>query len=143
MQGVPAYGIVDSGSDVTIIGGELFKRVASIAKLQKRDFKQCDKVPHNYDQHPFHLDGNMNLDISFNDKTMQTPIYIKMDAPEQLLLSEGVCSQLGIVTYHHDVEVWRGGRKSKKRAQSGEVQVPTVRVRLVHLPPHQSILAKV
>ena len=49
MQGVPAYGIVDSGSDVTIIGGELFKRVASIAKLQKRDFKQCDKVPHNYD----------------------------------------------------------------------------------------------
>ena len=31
---------------------------------------------------------------------MKTPVYIKMDAKEQLLLSEGVCRQLGVVTYH-------------------------------------------
>ena len=30
-------------------------------------------------------------------------MYIKMDAPESLLLSEGVCRQLGIVTYHPSI----------------------------------------
>ena len=45
----------------------------------------------------------MDLDISFEDITMQTPVYIKMDAADQLLLSEGVCRQLGIVIYHEEV----------------------------------------
>ena len=45
----------------------------------------------------------MDLDISFGDATMRTPVYIKMDAADQLLLSEGVCRQLGIVTYHDEV----------------------------------------
>ena len=35
---------------------------------------------------------------------MHTPVYVKMDAYDDLLLSEGVCWQLGIVTYHSDVE---------------------------------------
>ena len=29
IAGVPVYGIINSGADITIIGGELFKRVAS------------------------------------------------------------------------------------------------------------------
>ena len=33
VQGVPMEGVVDSGADITIIGGEMFKRVASVAKL--------------------------------------------------------------------------------------------------------------
>jgi hypothetical protein len=37
---------------------------------------------------------------------MKTPIYVKMDAFDQLLLSEGVCRQLGIVSYHPDVRRW-------------------------------------
>ena len=36
---------------------------------------------------------------------MRTPIYVKMDAPEQLLLSDGVCCQLGIITYHPEVDL--------------------------------------
>ena len=35
---------------------------------------------------------------------MHTPVYVKMDAYDDLLLSEGVCWQLGIVTYHSQVE---------------------------------------
>ena len=31
---------------------------------------------------------------------MNTPIYLKIDAAEPLLLTEGVCRQLGMVTYH-------------------------------------------
>ena len=48
LQGVPTWGIVDTGSDITIVGGELFKVVATAARLRKRDFKKPDKTPHTY-----------------------------------------------------------------------------------------------
>ena len=35
---------------------------------------------------------------------MKTPVYIKMDAPEELLLSEGECRQLNIIIYHPEVQ---------------------------------------
>ena len=111
VQGVPAYGVLDSGADITIMGGTLFRKVATIARLKRRDLKRPDKTPRNYDQTPFTLDGRMDLDITFNGKTMRTPVYIKTNAHEQLLLSEGVCRQLDILRYHPDVEPWRGGKK--------------------------------
>ena len=52
------------------------------------------------------MHGKMDLEIIFNGKVLHTPIYIKTDAHDQLLLSEGVCSQLGIVEYHQNV--WPG-----------------------------------
>ena len=100
VQGVPARGVIDSGSDITIIGGDLFKRVAAVARLKKKYLKKPDKVPRTYDQRPFTLDGLMDLDISFCGTTMKTPVYVKMDAPESLLLSKGVCRQL---TYHPSI----------------------------------------
>ena len=149
IQGVPAYGIVDSGADITIIGGELFKKVAAVARLRKKDFKDADKTPKNYDGQPFSLDGRMNLDITFNDIAINTPVYIKMDAHDQLLLSEGICRQLGIISYHPDVEVWRGGKQKNRKktpATQTTAQVPTVRVLLLQatrVPPHQSAVAAV
>ena len=112
VQGVPAYGLIDTGADITIIGGELFKRVATIARLKKCHFRKADKIPRTYDQRIFKLDGCMDLEVTFDGKTMCTPIYIKIDAADQLLLSEGVCRQLGVVTFHPNVEPWRG--RSKK-----------------------------
>ena len=50
VQGVPAYGLIDTGADITIIGGKLFKRVATVARLKKRQFKKADKTPRTYDQ---------------------------------------------------------------------------------------------
>lgn len=35
VQGVPARGVIDSGSDITIMGGELFRHVAMVARLKK------------------------------------------------------------------------------------------------------------
>ncbi len=150
IQGVPAFGIVDSESDITIIGGELFKKVAAVAKLRKRDLKS-DKSPHNYDGQPFILDGRLDLDISFKGKSMCTPVYIKMNALDQLLLSEGVCRQLGILTYDSDVQVWRGGRRRRYHWREPTnplttAKVPTVRARLVQtsrLPPRQSSVVRV
>ena len=54
----------------------------------------------------------MDLEITFDQKVLRTPVYIKMDARDQLLLAEGVCSQLGIVEYHQNV--WPG-----KKLQEG------------------------
>ncbi len=79
LQGVPARGVIDSGADITIIGGDLFKQVATVAKLRKKDFRSADKTPRTYDQRPFVLHGCMDLDITFGGKTMSTPIYVKME----------------------------------------------------------------
>ena len=89
IQGVPAYGIIASRADITIMGGAVFKQMATAAR--QREFMAADKTPRLSDQCSFVLDGRIVLDLSFGDKTMRTPIYLKMDAPDQLLLSEGMC----------------------------------------------------
>ena len=101
--GVPVRGVVDTGADITIVGAEAFKRIAAVARLHRCDFKPADRTPRTYDQKTFHIDGRVDLDITFERRTMKTPVYVKMDASEQLLLSEGACRQLGIVTYHDKV----------------------------------------
>ena len=142
--GVPMLGVIDTAADVTIIGGEMFKKVAAVAKLHKKDFKPADKTPYNYDRKPFHLDGKLELDVAFQDRTMRTDIYVKMDASEPLLLSEGVCRQLGIVTYHPEVST----SQPQIPVIDAEVRVPTVKIQLlqsVKLPPRpdQSVVADV
>ena len=132
--------MVDSGADNTIMGGTMFKHVAAVAKLRKKDFKPPDKVPRNYDQHP---SGLIDLDITFYDKTMNTPVYVKMDAKEQLLLSEGVCRQLGVITYHPDVEPRKALiMKLHQSAPQNSAHVPTVRVQSTRLLPNQSVVAE-
>ena len=155
IQGVPVYGVVDSGADITNLGGKLLRRVAAIVKLRKKDLKRPDKVPRNYDQRPFALHGRMDLDITFAGKTMTTPVYIKLDAEEQLLLSEGVCRQLGIIRYHPDVEPWRHRRNppvvpaesdTPTESSGAGAVVPTISIRLVQslrLPPGQCAVVPV
>lgn len=113
IQGVPTYGLTNSGADITIIGGALLWKVAAAAKLQKCDFMKANKVLHIYDQCPFQLDWWMDLDTRFGDSTMTTAVYVKMGTHDQLLLSEGVCRWLGILQYHPSVEHWQGGKKRR------------------------------
>ena len=35
---------------ITFMGGTLFRKVAAVAHLKKRDLKRLDKTPRNYDQ---------------------------------------------------------------------------------------------
>ena len=135
--GEPCLGIIDTGSDVTIVGSDLFKKIATVSRLKKRDFKQPDKTPVTYNQQPFELHGRMDLNITFREKTMVTPVYIKMNAHDQLLLCEGVCRQLEIVRYHPDVDEVNGQKKGSS---------PAARVRLVQsfsLRPYQSAIVPV
>ena len=122
--------------EITIMGGELFRKVAAVAHLKKKQFKKPDKTPHNYDQSPFKLDGRMDLQLTFDEKAIVTPVYIKMDAREQLLLSEGVCRQLGIIHYHPLVKPH--GKKTEEQTSTTSnmksksvVEVPTVSVNTV------------
>jgi len=78
VQGVPVFGIIDSGADITIMGGELFKKVAAAARLKKRDFKKPDKVPRTYDQQPFTLDGRMDLDVTFGERVHSLENTLKL-----------------------------------------------------------------
>ena len=64
VAGVPATGVIDTGADITIINGALFAKVASAARLKKKDFQKADKVPRTYNQQRFTLDGRMDLDVT-------------------------------------------------------------------------------
>ena len=122
IQGVQACGVVDSGADITIIGRDLFTTIATANKLKKRDLKKPDKVPKTYDRRTFTLDGKLELELSFEDKTLTTNVYVKLDAYDQLLLSEGVCHSLGIINYHPSVVPYN---RVKERRESPQ-PVPTV-----------------
>ena len=132
VQGVPTTGVIDTGADITIMGGNLFKKVAAAARLRKKDFKKPDRVSRTYDKRQFKLHGRMDLEISFNVKVLHTP---KMDAHNQLLLAEGVCSQLGIVEYHEDVWPGRkldmGTEEAQQELQSKDT--PVLSVKQLHM----------
>ena len=83
IKGLPA---AEYGADITIVNGALFAKIAAAARLKKKNFQPADKVPRTYSQERFKLDGRMDLDIIFGDKTMCTLVYIKMDAHDPLLL---------------------------------------------------------
>lgn len=92
-------------------------------------------MPRTYCLQTFDLDGRLDLDLTFNDKTMTTPVYVKFDAHDQLRLSEGVCRQLGIITYHPSAEPWRGGKKAAEhqptKPMEEKVNVPRITIRLI------------
>jgi len=69
-------GVVDSGSDNTIIGKEMFKKVTSVAKLRKKDFKSPDKQLCMYNLQLFCVHGWIEVDVSFGDNTMKTSINV-------------------------------------------------------------------
>lgn len=71
---------------------------------------------------------------------MKTLVYVKMDAAEQLLLGEGVCRQLGIVSYHPDVLA------TTEEQKTAAALVPMVNVFLVDsvkIPPRGSVYVQV
>ena len=104
IEGVPVTGIIDTGSDITIISGELFKNIVDAAQLSSETFKPANKQACAYSGQPISLDGQMDVTISFESHNIKTIIYVKLQAPDQLLLSESVCRELGIVKYHSLVD---------------------------------------
>ena len=103
IEGVPVTGTIDTGSDITIIRGDLFYHIVETAGLEESSLKPADLKVCTYDQKPVNLDGQLDLHISFGERVICTSVYVKLVAPDQLLLSEAVCCKLGIVSYHPSV----------------------------------------
>ena len=106
IEGVPVTGLIDTGSDITIIRGDLFYQIVAEAHdhLKIQCLKTADQKACTYDQKPITLDRQMDMKIGFGKKTIVTTVYIKLVAPDPLLLPENVCRLLGIVSYHLTVQ---------------------------------------
>ena len=105
IEGVPITGIIDTGSDITILRGDAFYSIVSKSDLNVHNLKAAEQVKAcTYDQTPISLDGQLNMKISFGEKVINATVYIKLIAPDWLLLSEEVCHMLGIVSYHPSVK---------------------------------------
>ena len=99
---VHLFGVLNTGTDIIIIGSTLFMEIAAVAtavvaRLKKKNFTKADKISHTYDQKPFTFDGRMDLDIAFGDKTILTPLDENVCHKAITLSGGGVCCQLGIV----------------------------------------------
>ena len=63
IEGVPVMGIIDTGSDITIISGDMFKTVIAKAGLKREEFKTANKQAFTYNKQRITLDGQMDVDI--------------------------------------------------------------------------------
>ena len=61
------------------------------------------------------------MKITFGEKNIVTTVYVKLVAPDQLLLSESACHLLGIVSYHPEVQLIRRHQLLEQAAANGKV----------------------
>lgn len=141
IEGVPARGIVDTGSDITIIGGELFKHVATMARLQKQQLKPPDKSPLTYNQQPFSLDGRMDLCVSFGEKDILTPYISRWMHSISCCCQRGCADFWELLVFHDAVQSRKPKLKktlTRKTRQSteklGDNTTPRVQKREVTEP---------
>lgn len=92
-------GVIDTGSDITIIREDLFYYIVEKANLKMEDLKAPQQKTCTFNQKPIILDGQMRMEVSLGDRNITTNVFVKLVAPRQLLLSESVC-KLEIVSYH-------------------------------------------
>ena len=120
-----------------------FQEIATISNLKKGQFKPADRKACTYGHHPLNLDGQIDLHIKFGEKSICETLYVKLDAPDTLLLSENVCCKLKIVSYHHDVQAVLdhepGQRKSKRKSKKAKIKL----IQTIRLPADSSAVVQV
>ena len=75
IEGVHVTGLVDMGSDITIIRGDLFYKIASVAKMDINSIKNFDQKVCTYDQKPITLGGCIDMRITFGEKHCYYCLY--------------------------------------------------------------------
>ena len=91
VEGFPVVGLIDTGSDITIMRGDQFYNMVKGANLDIQQLKPTEQKACTYDQKPITLEGLMDVKITFGDKTVVSTVFDKLVAPDKLLLSENVC----------------------------------------------------
>ena len=74
IKGIPVTGIIDTGSDITIISVDLFKKIVVDAGFKKEDFKTADKQAYSYNRLLTILDGQINVTQSASKTRRYTPL---------------------------------------------------------------------
>ena len=74
VEGIPVTGLIDIGSDVTIIRGDLFYHIVETAKLEESNLIPADLKACIYDQKQITLDGQIDLRISFGKEAICTTV---------------------------------------------------------------------
>ena len=84
--------VIDTAADITIMGGEMFKKVAAVMKLHNKNFKPAGKVLYNYNKKAFptSIDGKLELDVCFQNCNITTDVNIKMDASATTVIQRWV-----------------------------------------------------
>ena len=143
IEGLPIRGIIDTGSDITILSGTAFQEIVTACGIKREQFKPPDRTTCTYRHQPLKLDGQLDLQIKFGKKSMCEKVYVKMDAPDALLLSENVCCKLNIVIYHPDVQsvlpATDQSKVKKKKNKKAEISL----IQTVRLPADSSALVQV
>ena len=65
IEGVPVTGMIDTGSEISIISGELFKTIIDTAQLRSETLKPADRRACAYNEQLISLDGQMDVTIAF------------------------------------------------------------------------------
>jgi len=62
--------------------GGLYYHIVSEACLGERPLKETNQKACSYDQKPITLDGQVDMEIKFGEKTIVTTVYVKLLAPD-------------------------------------------------------------
>ena len=84
IQGVPTLGEFDSGADIKNWWITLQESCQG-SKGEEERLQEPDRTSRPYNKHLFVVHGCIDLDITFDGKTMSTPVYIKIDSYTPLL----------------------------------------------------------
>ena len=143
IEGLPIRGIIDTGSDITILSGNALQEIVTACGIKREQFKPPDRTACTYGYQLLKLDGQLDLRIKFGEKSMCERVYVKLDAPDILLLSENVCCKLNIITYHPDVQsVFPAADHSKlKKKKNKKSRISLIQT--VRLPADSSALVLV
>ena len=68
IKGVPVTGLIGTGSDITIVCGDLLYHIVSTAGLEASNISSVDQKACTYDQQPVTLDRQ--VDLNFDEKIL-------------------------------------------------------------------------
>ena len=122
IAGEPVEAMVDTGSSDTILSFDLFKRIGKKANIPVSALSAPDVVLRDYNQQPIPIGAKVELELSFNGKSVVVPVYVRgSGSPESdaCLLGTNVVIPLGMIAPAGGVEP-KGGRKATVRLVRGQ-----------------------
>jgi len=100
IAGIPMETVVDPGSSATLLYFELFKSIGKQAQIPPDALKFPDIILRDYSQRPIPIGARVDLSITWQGKTVTTPVYLRSDlgmTGEPCLLGTNVVIPLGMM----------------------------------------------